>query len=106
MTQAPTYRPFPPGWDNRPRVKDWNGHLTDDDLRSRTVEDLVSIVRLLSSQVTTAHQKALDESNLAAWHTHQALAANTTAVQVLRQVQHADRQGRKTVRIADLLGPA
>jgi hypothetical protein len=103
MAQALTYRHFPPDWDNRPRVKDWNGHLTDDALRSRTVDDLIGIVRLLSSQVTTANQKALDESNLAAWHTHQALSANTTAVQVLREVQQADRKGRKTVRIADLL---
>lgn len=61
---------------------------------------------MLSSQVTNANQKALDASNLGAWHTHQALSANTVAIQVLRDVQQADRQGRKTVRIADLLGPA
>lgn len=63
----PSTNYFPPNWDNRPRVKQWNGHILREDWLTRDKADLVGIIELLNHQVTTANQNALDASFLAEW---------------------------------------
>ncbi|BCN51557.1 hypothetical protein [Prescottella equi] len=94
---------YPPNWDARPRVEQWNGHITRDDWLTRDKADLVSIIELLNQQVTNANQNALDASYLAEWRIHRVLAEARIGARIYLHLTRARRRGRKTVRIDELL---
>ncbi|TCN53456.1 hypothetical protein EV641_106100 [Rhodococcus sp. SMB37] len=102
-TPEPPTNYFPPNWDNRPRVKQWNGHILREDWLTRDKADLVSIIELLNHQVTTANQNALDASFLAEWRMHRLLVQAGIGARIYLHLIRARRRGRKTERIDALL---
>ncbi|MBP2521068.1 MULTISPECIES: hypothetical protein [Rhodococcus] len=95
---------FPLNWDDRPRVEQWNGHISRQDWLTRDKADLVSIIELLDHQVTTAKQDALDAGFLAEWRIHKLLAEVRIGARIYLHLTRARRRGRKTARIDELLG--
>lgn len=102
-TPDPLTNYFPPNWDDRPRVKRWNGHIRREDWLLRDKEDLVGVIELLSQQVTHANQDALDASFLAEWRIHRMLMQAGIGARIYLQLIRARHRGRKTARIEDLL---
>ncbi|MFD6677615.1 hypothetical protein ACFWDA_25055 [Rhodococcus zopfii] len=97
---------FPPNWDDRPRVKQWNGHIDREDWLTRDKDDLVGIIGLLNHQVTNAKQDALDATYLAEWRIHKMLAEVRIGARIYLYLTRARHRGRKTARIDDLLALA
>ncbi|MGH3804814.1 MAG: hypothetical protein ACRDTD_32655, partial [Pseudonocardiaceae bacterium] len=94
---------FPPDWDNRPRVRPWNGHITHQMWLAREKEDLVSIIELLGHQITQAKQDARDADYLADWRIFRMLGQVQLGARVYNNLARARRRGRKTVRIDRIL---
>lgn len=97
---------FPPNWDDRPRVKQWNGNIDREDWLTRDKDDLVGIIGLLNHQVTNAKQDALDATYLAEWRIHKMLAEVRIGARIYLCLTRARHRGRKTARIDDLLALA
>lgn len=96
----------PPNWDDRPRVKVWNGHITREDWLTRDKDDLVGIIEMLSHQVTSAKQDALDAGFLAEWRVYRMLTQVRIGARLYDALTRAQRKGRKSLRIDQLLAEA
>ncbi|WP_072814959.1 hypothetical protein [Rhodococcus zopfii] len=97
---------FPPNGDDRPRFKQWNGHIDREDWLTRDKDDLVGIIGLLNHQVTNAKQDALDATYLAEWRIHKMLTEVRIGARIYLHLTRARHRGRKTARIDDLLALA
>lgn len=101
MSQA-----YPPNWEDRPRVEPWNGHIPRAGWAERTKEDLLGIVELLNAQVTNAQQDVRDQTYLADWQRFRLLREVRIGARLYVAVTRAQQQGRKTLRIDELLKEA
>ncbi|PCK23263.1 hypothetical protein [Rhodococcus qingshengii] len=97
---------YPPNWDARPRVEPWNGHITRQGWAEKSKDDLLGIVELLNNQLTKAQQDIRDETYLADWQRFRILRDVRVGARIYVALTRARGQGRKTIRIDDLLKEA